>query len=313
MTRFVCDTSHKPTISVVTATYNRARLLPRMIDSVLNQTYEAFELIIVDDGSTDQTKEVVQDYQDDRIKFICQANAGANAARNAGIAASQGDWIIVLDSDDEALSDWLENIAAVATIEEQAGIISCGAIWIYQNSNRTSETAALPYNKGAIYDNQSFLFLSGTYAVRRRIYQEIGGFAPECRSGQSTELALRLVPHCLRNGWELHCIQKPLVKLYDHGGAKIRRNYEARLKGVSYILQHHSARLRRVPKVYSLYCASAGVSCARLNRYQDARAFFLASIQSYPLNWRSYGRLFFSLLPPIGRKLWSLESNTSIT
>lgn len=96
-------------VSVVIPTYNRAAALPRAIDSVLEQTFENFELIVVDDASTDETPEVVESYDDDRISYRRHdQNRGANAARNTGIKCAVGEFISFLDSDDEFHREHLE-------------------------------------------------------------------------------------------------------------------------------------------------------------------------------------------------------------
>ncbi len=105
----------EPMISVVTPTYNRAHQLRSAIDSVRRQTYQAWELIVVDDGSTDDTKQVVAHLHDSRIRYIYQPNGGASKARNTGVTQARGSWIMYLDSDDtllpacmQTMIDWLE-------------------------------------------------------------------------------------------------------------------------------------------------------------------------------------------------------------
>ena len=85
---------HKPTVSVIIPTYNRAHFVGRAIKSVLNQTYQDFEIIVVDDGSTDNTEEVVWGLKDERIRYIRhETNRGGAAARNSGIEAAQAEYI----------------------------------------------------------------------------------------------------------------------------------------------------------------------------------------------------------------------------
>lgn len=91
--------SNKPTVSVVIPTYNRAKYVTETIDSVLSQSYTDYEIIVVDDGSTDNTREALAPYMD-RIRYIHQQNSGVSAARNRGIKAARGKWIAFLDSDD---------------------------------------------------------------------------------------------------------------------------------------------------------------------------------------------------------------------
>lgn len=98
----------KNLVSVVIPAYNREGTIKRAVDSVLNQTYPDIEVIVVDDGSTDHTVEIVREYQDKRVQIICQKErGGANKARNTGIANAKGEYIAFQDSDDEWLPDKL--------------------------------------------------------------------------------------------------------------------------------------------------------------------------------------------------------------
>jgi len=96
-----------PFFSIVVPTYNRAHFLSKMIESVLSQTFIDWELVIVDDGSTDNTKELIEKYTDSRIRYLWQENQERSAARNNGIAVSSGQYICFLDSDDYFLEDRL--------------------------------------------------------------------------------------------------------------------------------------------------------------------------------------------------------------
>lgn len=101
--------------SIIIPTYNRAAFLPKAIESVLNQTYTDWELIIVDDGSTDNTREVVSQYNDGRITYIYQQNSERSAARNNGIAHAKGDYVCFLDSDNVMQPNRLQLLAETIT------------------------------------------------------------------------------------------------------------------------------------------------------------------------------------------------------
>lgn len=94
-------------VSVVVPTYNRAQLLPRALQSALGQTHASLEIIVVDDGSTDSTREAVSSITtaDARVRYVYQTNQGLAGARNTGIATAQGDYVTFLDSDDEFYAD----------------------------------------------------------------------------------------------------------------------------------------------------------------------------------------------------------------
>lgn len=96
--------------SIIIPSYNRAYILKRTLASVLNQTYTHFECIVVDDGSTDNTKELLSSYTDRRLRYVYQHNAERSAARNNGIQHAQGEYICFLDSDDEYLPKHLETL-----------------------------------------------------------------------------------------------------------------------------------------------------------------------------------------------------------
>jgi glycosyltransferase involved in cell wall biosynthesis len=117
-----------PLFSVVIPTYNRATSVRRAIDSVLRQTFDDYELIVVDDGSTDTTSDVVRGYGE-RIVYVSQPNRGVSAARNAGILRSAGEWIAFLDSDDEWLPGYLSKQAElVSKCADLAGAVMNGLI-----------------------------------------------------------------------------------------------------------------------------------------------------------------------------------------
>ena len=119
-------------ISVIIPTYNRRNTLPRAVESVLNQTYKPIEIIVVDDGSTDGAKEMCSEMYP-LVRYIYQANSGVSSARNTGIKSASGDWIALLDSDDEWLPDKLDR--QVKLLQDNAEIRFChtNEIWIRNN------------------------------------------------------------------------------------------------------------------------------------------------------------------------------------
>jgi glycosyltransferase involved in cell wall biosynthesis len=109
-------------VSVVVPLYNKARHIKRAVDSVLAQTYQDFELIIVDDGSTDGSGDVVREFTDPRIRLVVQDNAGVSAARNRGIREAKCDLVAFLDADDEWLPFFLDTVVGLRARYPEAGI-----------------------------------------------------------------------------------------------------------------------------------------------------------------------------------------------
>ena len=132
--------AEKPTVSVIIPTYNRAHLIDRSIQSVLNQTYQDFELIVVDDRSTDNTEDIIRQFRekDKRIKYIKHdKNKGGSAARNTRIKNSVGKYIVFQDSDDEWFPEKLEKQMKIfETASLEVGVVYTG-FWRIKDNKKT--------------------------------------------------------------------------------------------------------------------------------------------------------------------------------
>ena len=131
--------NNSPKVSIILPTYNRAHIIEKAIQSVLNQTYQDFEIIIIDDGSKDDTKKIIRGFQekDNRIKYIrFEENKGAAAARNAGIKMSKGEYITFQDSDDEWLPEKLEKQMKIIETSSENIVVYCG-FWRIDGDEKT--------------------------------------------------------------------------------------------------------------------------------------------------------------------------------
>ncbi len=119
--------NNKAKVSIILPTYNRTQVIKRAINSVLNQSYSNFELIIIDDGSTDNTAEVIKSFNDERIQFIRNDNnRGQAIARNIGLKRAKGSYIAFLDSDDVWHKDYLEKqIETLSNMPDEYGLVYC--------------------------------------------------------------------------------------------------------------------------------------------------------------------------------------------
>ncbi len=186
---------NKPLISVIIATYNRGECIKRAIESVLTQTYKNIELIIVDDGSTDRTKEFVQSFlSDPRIHYLKQENKGPSTARNNGIRASKGKYIAVLDSDDfwcdkrklEKQVDFLEK-------NREYALVGGGAIEIDRQGKEIMRYLLLENDE----DIRKVILLSNTFAhitvvFRRNIWEEVAGYDEKLEGLEDRDLCLKI-------------------------------------------------------------------------------------------------------------------------
>lgn len=203
-----------PLVSTIIPTFNRAHLVPEAIDSVLRQTYPNVEIIVVDDGSTDETQECLKRYGN-RIKLIKQENAGPSAARNRGIAAAQGALIAFLDSDDLWLPEKLERQVRVMVAAGESVPCCLSNIMMHWRDKQISsfEIAGLkPGSPEGIWMNPDevlatrFVLFNQGVVIRRQVVNALGGFDPSLRLLEDYEFALRLSHH---RPWAF--IRDPLV------------------------------------------------------------------------------------------------------
>jgi len=163
-------------ISVVIPTHNRGYIISRAIDSVLKQTFPAHEIIVVDDGSTDNTTAILDRYKQ-QIKVIRQENRGVSAARNRGISQASGTWIALLDSDDEWLADKMESHIRFHQQNRNLQIFQCEEIWIRKGLRVNPRKKHQKYG-GYIFERCLPLCIVSPSAVifKKILWQEMNGF-----------------------------------------------------------------------------------------------------------------------------------------
>lgn len=179
-------------ISIIIPTTNRASVLKEAIDSVLEQSYRDFELIVVDDGSTDETPQLLSQYGD-KIKVIRQENKGVSAARNSGIAASQGEWIAFLDSDDLWKPQKLEKQVEWLKAHPQVRICHTDEIWI-RNGTRVNPMKKHAKPAGWIFEKcLPFCVVSpSSVLIHKSVLESVGPFDETLPACEDYDLWLRV-------------------------------------------------------------------------------------------------------------------------
>lgn len=188
-------------VSVVIPTYNRADYVNCAIDSVLNQTYSNVEVIVVDDGSTDQTKKILQPYMSN-IRYLYQDNSGVSAARNTGIKIANGEWVAFLDSDDLWLPEKLNRqMKIIATSKSKLGCVICNMQFDPQKGRKSNSfenacfTPKAPQgaclNMVSILLTRFILFNQGAI-VNKTLLDKIGGYNEQLKILEDYDIALRL-------------------------------------------------------------------------------------------------------------------------
>lgn len=206
-------------VSVIIPAYNQGHYLGEAIESVLSQTYQDFEIIVVDDGSADNTSEVAQGFADPRIKYVYQENAGLSAARNTGIRYASGAYLTYLDSDDCFLPRKLELLLQAFTADPDLGFVAGQAILIDEHGeplHRVFDTPLPEDSAQLLLGNPLHV---GAVMVRRSWQERVGFFDVSLRSYEDWDMWLRLAWAGCAMGW----VPEP-VSLYRFHTAQMTRN-----------------------------------------------------------------------------------------
>lgn len=168
-----------PKVAVIMACYNARPYLPDAIESVLNQTYTDFELVIVDDGSSDGSKDYVEQLaaKDRRIRIDCQANQGQAAAANRAIAISESEYLVRMDADDVTMPDRLEKQVAFMDAHREVGL--SGGQMRRLGSRKRGLVSNLPLDHDSIVSGllkNRHTMSNGTTILRRKMFQQVGGY-----------------------------------------------------------------------------------------------------------------------------------------
>lgn len=264
-------------VSIVIPTYNRAHLLTRAINSILEQTYQNWELIIVDDCSQDNTQEIVESYDNSRITYIRnQTNRGASASRNIGIKQSQGDWVAFLDSDDE----WDQN-----KLQKQIEVIDSETVLISTDSVKKSNNQTITQNHPRSLSNQDSVLANNLHLntssllIRKDILKGISGFDTKLSSYEDWDLIAKIYT---RYGYthKLLNIPKILTTSYvSDNSLSITENFDNRYNGFSYLVKNYETLLQSDAKLWNKYLIYTSMLAIRAGKEREAR-FYLRKAQN---------------------------------
>ena len=261
----------KPLVSVIIPTYNRAWILREALDSVQAQTFKNIEVIVVDDGSSDDTLGLLEDYGNS-IQRLQQKNQGVSAARNRGIAAARGTYVAFLDSDDLWLPDKLAVQIAFFQSNPQALICQTEEIWI-RKGRRVNPKKRHQKPSGMIFEPSLELCLVSPSAVmlKRSLVDEIGGFDENLPACEDYDLWLRI--SCK---YPVHLIDQPLIiKRGGHADqlSKMPGLDKYRIKSLVKIIASNrlsKAQHKAAVKMLNTKCAIYAAGCAKRGRQEEA-------------------------------------------
>jgi len=280
-------------VSVVIPTYNRADLIDKAIKSVLKQTYQHYEIIVIDDGSTDNTEKVVKDLHHSQIHYIKHNdNRGVSAARNTGIKKSRGEYIAFLDSDDEWMPEKLDKQMKIferAPLE--VGAVYTGNYYIDRKSKKIKKVY-IPRKKGYIYEDilkgEGRLYVS-TLIVRRECFAKAGLFDEDFPAREDLDMWIRISKY-----YQFAYVKDLLVICRTHL-IQMTKNSEILIEGAKKIQTKYVEVLKKRPYSYSVRFFYLGNKLCHIGQIKEGQKYFLKAIKIYPYCFKYYIYMLSSL------------------
>lgn len=228
-----------PKVSVIIATYNMGQYLPDAVESVLSQTYRNLDVYVIDDGSEDGTRELVEQWKDDpRVHYHWQKNAGQTKAKNCGIRRSDGDFVAFCDADDLWIPTKLEQQMPLFDSEGKVGVVYGRNRQIVASGEAVSDVRRETYYSGHITEALfHYNFISfGAAVVRRSCLDEFGGFNEEYRMGIDWDLWLRI-----STKYQISFLDE-VVYLYRVWDGQMSNNWRGRYEHAFRIMENFIAK-----------------------------------------------------------------------
>lgn len=262
-------------VSVVIPTYNRASVLTRSVRSVLAQTYSNLECIVVDDGSTDDTRAALSAIDDPRLRYVWQENAGACTARNHGVRLAKGDYIAFHDSDDIWHPDKIaKQMSAMA--EHHADIVVCKQIQAYADGRKRLIPKHI--DEGFVLPQDDIFGIGTQTVVAKKAVFSQESFDPSMPRLQDFEWLYRVLKR-----YRVYCVNEGLVD-YLVGDDSISRSHERRYQALVLFMEKHP----EVRKEYPLLSAHMvkdlleSWKAVRKNKEKNSGKYLKLACQYYP-------------------------------
>lgn len=299
-------------ISVVIPLYNKGKSISKTLESVLNQTFQNFEIVVVDDGSTDDSVSEVLAIDDNRIRLIHQENAGVSAARNKGIQESRYDLIAFLDADDEWKADYLDTQYDLYKKYPECSVYACN--YEFKKSNGEIDSTIIrmvPFQEEDGILSNYFEVASHSHPplwtsavmVKKQAIESINGFPVGIKSGEDLLTWARLAvkykiaytksPKAIYNQGEGYDYSKCPPRKQDsddYVGRELKEIY------------HNNNKIKRLRQYISLWHKMRASVAIRFGNRQETVYETLISIRFNPFNYKTYAFLILAILPNSMRK-----------
>lgn len=232
-------TENRLNVSVVIPAFNREKTISKCLESVINQTYPVMEILVVDDGSTDNTRSIVMDYPSEKVSLLCQNHKGAQAARNKGIINAKGEYIAFLDSDDEWLPQMMEKTVS-CFLNKGDNCVVYSDCYVRLGNRQSSEK--LRHCEGDSY--AALLEKSGptiSMFVKKELLLKMGLLDEKVVAYQEWDMAIGLA----QNADFIH-VQEPLYIYNLHEGEAISKSGKKDILGYEYIVKKYRKHIINV-------------------------------------------------------------------
>lgn len=293
--------SEDPLVSVVVPTYNRSGLVGRAIRSVLAQSFQDWEMLVIDDASEDDTEEVVAGFSDSRIRYIQHAtNQGGSAARNTGIREARGTYIAFLDSDDTWLPSKLElQVKAFSKSDTSVGLIYTGMIHKHENGESSKYP---PRFRGNLTHNlltRNVIGSTSTAIIRGDVFERVGGFDPGLPARQDVDLWLRIAC-CYRIDFVDECLT---IIHKEQRPDRLSLNGWGRCKGYVSFYNKHRSMIHSEGTGYRYLCQMGRVFDIHSDKVRVARTCYIRSLVEKPTFLRVYPLYLMTYVPEIVERI----------
>jgi glycosyltransferase involved in cell wall biosynthesis len=287
-----------PKVSIIIPTYNRANFIGETIQSILNQTFQDFEIIVVDDGSTDNTKKIIDGFikQSEKIKYLYQNHCGRpSIPRNYGFKISTGKYLAFLDSDDLWLPKKLEKQINVLEKNINVGFVDCKNIIINEFGSEIKGSYKFPIYNGDVFREllkSNIILTPGSVIIKRDVIEKIGNFDESLLSLDDWDLWIRISKY-----YGFAYINEPLFKYRVHinnvTATLPQRNAEEQ---IIYIFEKHKNDYKDAqPDYYYKGLRETGSFYCKTNKADIGRKYFLTAIKTNKKDFRNYIHYLLSI------------------
>jgi len=281
-------------------------LIRRALNSALDQSYRDFEIVVVDDASTDDTEEVVKSINDEKIRYIRhEKNSGLAKTRNAGIAVAKGAYVAFLDDDDEWLPDKLEKqMQRFRACPDKVGIIYCGVDMVSEKTGRVVGTMNPTVRGDAHVHTLRYVVVGGgsTPLIRKECFQKAGFFDEDLSYLEDWDMWMRLSKY-----YEFDFVSGILVRRFIHG-YQMTTIPEGKIQAREMIFKKHYDELSGYPMIFADHLNRLGILHCYAGNVKKAQRCFIRSIKKRPIQRFAYLHLLPLLLYPM-KHLRTLEND----